>query len=487
MARGLERALGPLSRTDAERLLRTIPKRATSEAQELLRGRCLRLVESFQAAWSTLSAVARRTTDPGVRARALVELVHLSYYLVRHEEGERAATDAEPAAAADPLTLADLHIARSVLATGADRIADAFKEIAFAQDALRGAPRGRGRDLAEAALQRQLAHLHIHAASYADARSAARAAERLAARLRDPWERKWSTYTRGFTEWASGDLDAARLSLAKAERELRASQSSLWRWTLFCLATVEADLGISSRTITQAQASGYGTSSGLAYLALRAGDIAAAAERLGEPVPDEDIETQAVRGLVLCERGERADGLRALESARLRSATAGLIGDALACAIHAGYWQERSRRGGGVTAARKAMAEVLAGGGEGLRWYDARVAAWVAPLVRRTDAAAADRIGRRAGAILARSSVSAPAHIPQTRNLRTYGLTRREGEIVAALRARPDAGREELARHLGLSPNTLRVHLTRIRSKLGVGTRRGDAAILAAAGAGEPS
>lgn len=487
MARGLERALGPLSRTDAERLLRTIPKRATSEAQELLRGRCLRLVESFQAAWSTLTAVAGRTKDPRVRARALVELVHLSYYLVRHDEGERAAAEAEGAAAADPLTLADLHIARSVLATGADRIADAFKQIAFAQDALRGAARGRGRDLAEAALQRQLAHLHIHAASYAEARAAARAVQRLATRLRDPWERKWATYTRGFTEWASGDLESARLSLAKAERDLRASRSSLWRWTLFCLATVETELGLSSRAITQAQASGYGTRSGLAYLALRAGDAAGAGDRIGDDAPDDDIETQAVRGLVLCERGDRVEGSRELESARLRSATAGLIGDALACAIHASYWQERSRRGSGVTSARRAMTEILAGGGEGVRWYDARVAAWVAPLVRRADAAAAERIGRRAAAILARSSASLSAQVPPTPDLAAHGLTQREGEIVAALRALPDADREELARHLGLSPNTLRVHLTRIRSKLGVGTRRGDAAILAAVGGREPS
>src|SRR5687767_3671886 len=282
MARGSERALGPLSRTDAERLLRTMPKRATSELQELLRGRCLRLVESFQAAWSTLAALAERTADARLRARAQVELVYLSYYLVRHEEGERAAAAAEGDAAADPLTLAELHIAKSVLATGADRIPDAFKQIAVAQDALRGAGRGRDRDLVEAALQRQLAHLYVHAASYADARSAARAVQRLATRLRDPWERRWATYTRGFTEWASGDLDAARLSLAKAERDLRASQSSLWRWTLFCLATVEAELGISSRTITQAQTSGYGTKSGLAYLALRAGDVVAATDRLGE-------------------------------------------------------------------------------------------------------------------------------------------------------------------------------------------------------------
>ena len=487
MARALERALGPLSRTEAERLLRTMPKRPASDAHELLGGRCLRLVESFQAAWSTLVAVAERAADARIRARANVELVFLSYYLVRHDEGERAAAAADEDAAADPLTLADLHVARSILATGADRIPDAFKQIAFAQDALRGAGRGRGRDLVEAALQRQLAHLHVHAASYADARAAARAVQRIATRLRDPWERRWATYTQGFTEWAAGDLDRARISLATAERDLRASGSSLWRWTLFCLATVEAELGLSSRTITQAQTSGYGTRSGLAYLALRAGDASAAVDRLGARVDGEDIETTAVRGLVLCERGERADGVRGLEDARVRSGTAGLLSDALACAIHAGYWQERSRRGSGATSARKAMEELLAGGGEGLRWYDARVAAWVAPLVRRADPVAAERIARRAAAILARAApAGAPGRFPGVRALRARGLTEREAEIVSALRPGA-ADREELARRLGMSPNTLRVHLTRIRSKLGVGTGRGDAAILAALGARAPS
>lgn len=311
--------------------------------------------------------------------------------------------------------------------------------------------------------------------------------QRLATRLRDPWERRWATYTRGFTEWASGDLDAARLSLATAERDLRASQSSLWRWTLFCLATVEAELGISSRTITQPQTSGYGAKSGLAYLALRAGDVVAATDRLGERTRDEDIETEAVRGLVLCERGDRVEGLRTLEAARVRSATAGLLGDALACAIHAAYWQERSRRGSGATSARKAMGEVIAGGGEGFRWYDARVAAWLAPLQRRAAPAVAGRISRRAAAVLARATPTSVGRAPGATGPDTRSLTRRELQIVSSLRPDSDADREELARRLGMSPNTLRVHLTRIRSKLGVGTRRGDAAILAALGTGRPS
>ena len=41
--------------------------------------------------------------------------------------------------------------------------------------------------------------------------------------------------------------------------------------------------------------------------------------------------------------------------------------------------------------------------------------------------------------------------------------------------------RADLATRLAISPNTLRVHLTRIRAKLDVGDKRGDEVLLAAA------
>jgi len=46
--------------------------------------------------------------------------------------------------------------------------------------------------------------------------------------------------------------------------------------------------------------------------------------------------------------------------------------------------------------------------------------------------------------------------------------------------------RTELAQRLGLSPETLRVHVTRIRAKLDVGDRRGDVVLLEAALARRP-
>ena len=484
----IDRALAPLSRTDAERLLPRLPKSPIREAEKLLRGRCLRLVESFEPAWNEITALAVTAKDPRIRARAQIELVYLAYYLVHPDEGDLAAAAAEPIAADDPLMLADLHIARSVLATGSDRIADAFKAIAFAQDALRAAPRGRGRDLTDGALQRQLAHLHVHSANYAAAREAARAAERLARRTGDAWESRWAVYVRGFAEWAAGDLEAARRALTRAERSLRGSGSSLWRWTLYCLAAVEAELGFPSRAVTLAQRSGYGTKDALAYLALRTGDLDAATTMLGSSSPVADATAQAVRGLVLCESGERREGLRALEDARVRFSGAGLAHDALACALHWAYWQERARRGSGAPAARAAFSKIVDAGGEGFKWYDARVARWLVPVARRHHPAVAEKMTRRAMSVLERASPErsrTSALRPEA--LRERGLTDREVGIVVALRERTDVDRDGLARRLGMSPNTLRVHLTRIRSKLGVGAARGDTAILAAARGQETS
>ena len=69
--------------------------------------------------------------------------------------------------------------------------------------------------------------------------------------------------------------------------------------------------------------------------------------------------------------------------------------------------------------------------------------------------------------------------------LRTVGLTWRELGILREMEllSREDKrlDRDQLAERLGVSPNTLRVHLTRIRAKLDVVERRGDEVLLEAA------
>jgi len=75
--------------------------------------------------------------------------------------------------------------------------------------------------------------------------------------------------------------------------------------------------------------------------------------------------------------------------------------------------------------------------------------------------------------------------------LRASGLTWREigilHEMETLRRDERPLGREALAGRLGLSPNTLRVHLTRIRAKLDVGDKRGDEVLLEAALARRPA
>lgn len=72
-----------------------------------------------------------------------------------------------------------------------------------------------------------------------------------------------------------------------------------------------------------------------------------------------------------------------------------------------------------------------------------------------------------------------------TFHLRASGLTWRELGILRELERvrgeRADLDRATLAARLGVSPNTLRVHLTRIRAKLDVGDKRGDDVLLEAA------
>lgn len=102
--------------------------------------------------------------------------------------------------------------------------------------------------------------------------------------------------------------------------------------------------------------------------------------------------------------GKVAEGTRILEEARVRFSSAGLVHDALACAIHRAYWQERSRRGSSARSARAALGQIVGAGGEGFKWYDARVARWSVPLVGTRHPAAAERIDRRAAAVFARGS-----------------------------------------------------------------------------------
>jgi len=86
------------------------------------------------------------------------------------------------------------------------------------------------------------------------------------------------------------------------------------------------------------------------------------------------------------------------------------------------------------------------------------------------------------------SAVAASALDEATYYLRAIGLTWREIGVLHEIEklAGTRVERRELAKALQLSPETLRVHITRIRAKLEVGDRRGDAVLLEAALARRP-
>ena len=137
--------------------------------------------------------------------------------------------------------------------------------------------------------------------------------------------------------------------------------------------------------------------------------------------------------------------------------------------------------------------DIGARGGEGFAYYLPEVAAWLGRATERETSARelARKIRARAEAALRRAksdtaaAVGASALDEATFYLRTVGLTWRELGILREMELLSREGkrldRASLAQRLSVSPNTLRVHLTRIRAKLDVGDRRGDEVLLSAA------
>src|SRR5256885_12129125 len=224
-----EQALAPLSRADAERLLPVLSSGRQTLERRVLRARCLKYFESFDLAWAELNEVLPQVKDPLLEARVAVDLLQLSYYLVRRDETPRLAKIAEQHAAGDPLMLAEFHLGNSTVLTAQNEITNALQSARRAEDALLTAPKGRSRDLVVTRVQRQLAHLLSHSGDYVDATAAADATVRHAARVGDPWESAWAVYTTGFVDWAAGRIDQAVDQFTKAEASLRTYGSSGWR------------------------------------------------------------------------------------------------------------------------------------------------------------------------------------------------------------------------------------------------------------------
>jgi hypothetical protein len=483
-------ALAPLSHASAQVIHRRLSRRSQLNAeQRLLYGRSLRTLQSFQAAWNELTALRRLTRDPLLRARAEIDLISVAYFLNRPGKVAAYLENTERSLAGQPLMLAELCVVESALATREDRIADAYREVEFAKDALAAVPPGRGKEIVNEMFHRQRAHLLAQSACYEQATEAAEACASSAARIASDWESARATYTRGFVAWLCGRLEEARGFFEQAEAGLRATASSTWRWTLCCLATVEAELGQPERAQRVAQQTGYATPATLAYLSLRAGEPAAAEKMLTHDSGSEepDPETRAVSGLIRCHLRDERAGVRELEEAGHSFSSRGLAHYAYGCAIHAAFWRARAGLSQAETV-HHVLESILKSGGEGFAWYDAEVALWLALHARKRGLAHPNvkRMVDRAKTILALSEeVQDLSELEATpAQLKARGLTEREVETVQAIRRRAGAGRHDragLAAELGVTENTLRIHIGRIRDKLEVGRRRGDAAILEAA------
>ena len=496
-----EQALAPLSRMDAERLLPTLSIGRGTLDRRVLRARCLTSAESFDVAWSELSACRDQVKDPTLSARIAVDLIHLAYYLVRWDEVVPLVAQAERHAAADPLLLAELRLALSLNRTAANEISAALTEARWGEDALAAAPRGRAKELVSARLQRQLAHLLAHAGDYVEAEAAADANARFAAKVGDPWEIAWATYTGGFARWYAGKNDDAVEAFGKAEEGLRSYGTSAWRYALLCLARARLERGEIATGDRLARQSAAGGPEDVAHIALLRGEAEVAERILGRAPkgfpPDEHFR-DFVRAIVKGRRGEPRAAIRSLDEVGKEFESRGMAHWALGAGVHAAFNRDALVRGSGTARAAQLVRDIAARGGEGFAYYLPDVAAWLGRAAEADgEARRVARVLRTRGDAAVRRAKSDPASAAAasalddaTFYLRTAGLTWREIGILHEIeKLQTEAKRierSELALRLGLSPETLRVHITRIRAKLEVGDRRGDAVLLDAALARRP-
>ncbi len=489
-------ALAPLSRADAQRLLPKLTAGRQTLERRVLRARCLKTLESFELAWAELNSVLAQTSDGALRARVAVDLLHLSYYLVRRDDARRFEEVARRGAGADPLVLAELHLGLSIVNTAANEVRQALTDARRAEDALAAAPRVRGRDLVATRVQRQLAHLLSHSADYLGARAAADATVRHAARVGDPAEAAWAAYTTGFVDWFAGRLDGAVDAFTRAEEGLRQYGSSVWRHTLLCLARAKLERGELTEGERLARQSGTGAAEDHGHIALLRGETEVAdmiLTRAPKGMPEDEQFRDFVRAIVRAQRGDPRRGVRMLEQAGREFESRGMDHWAIGAAVHAAFWRETIVRGGGVARAAPLVRDIGTRGGEGFAYYLPEVAVWLGRAVERDpQARALGRTIRARGEAAQRRAqadsgegAGASALDDATFGLRAIGMTWREIGILREMERLSRDGtrldRGALAGRLAVSPNTLRVHLTRIRAKLDVVDKRGDEVLLEAA------
>jgi DNA-binding CsgD family transcriptional regulator len=296
--------------------------------------------------------------------------------------------------------------------------------------------------------------------------------------------------------WFAGRLDAAVDEFTHAELGLRQYGSSVWRHTLLCLARAKLERGELSEGERLARQSGTGATEDHGHIALLRGEAEVAELVLGRApkgFPEDEQFRDFVRAIVRGQRGDPRTAIRMLDDIAREFEARGMDHWSIGAAVHAAYWRETVVRGGGTSRVGHLVRDIGARGGEGFAYYLPDVAAWLGRAAERDGQAVslARTIRARAEAAQRRAKTDAGAAVgvsaldEATFGLRSMGLTWREIGILREMEQLSREGtrldRAALAVRLKVSPNTLRVHLTRIRAKLDVADKRGDEVLLQAA------
>ena len=367
--------------------------------------------------------------------------------------------------------------------TAANEVREALVDARRASDALAVAPKGRSRACSR----------HVCSAisrTYSRTRattSAPRVRPRPlvdAARVGDPAEIAWATYTAGFVDWFSGKLDAAVDEFTRAELGLRQYGSSVWRHTLLCLARAKLERGELSEGERLARQSATGATEDHGHIALLRGEAEVAElilNRVPKGFPEDEQFRDFVRALVRAQRGDPSP--RSACSTRGGANSKRLLDHWSICAaVQPGVGGGLlARRVGGLTTCGHLVRDLPRREGfrlhlpEGPGWANGNATGSTA--LARTIRARAEAALRRAKTD-AGAAVGASALDEATFGLRSMGLTWREIGILREMEQLSREGkrldRAALAARLTVSPNTLRVHLTRIRAKLDVADKRGE-------------
>jgi hypothetical protein len=245
-----------------------------------------------------------------------------------------------------------------------------------------------------------------------------------------------------------------------------------------------------------ARQSATGQAEDHAHLALLRGETDVADRiltRAPTGYPEDEQFRNNVRAIVRAQKGDPRVGIRMLDEIAKEFEARGMEHWAIGAAVHAAYWREHVVRGAGAARAAQLVRDIGTRGGEGFAYYLPEVAVWLGRTAERDEAARtlarAIRVRGESAMRRAASDADVPVGASElddaTFHLRALGLTWRELGILRELERVRSEGerldRDALAERLGVSPNTLRVHLTRIRAKLDVGDRRGDEVLLDAA------